>query len=213
MIESGSIDRPYPVSWFDDFLPKTMYDDISKEWPREGFELLRNGKWVIVSERKSHSYERFVKLKEDSRAWRSFFRFCRVEFRAWCASAFPRYSPALVKGVRIELSEIGPGGEVAPHGDTPKKIVSGVLHVPHPEWTGPSGEFEVLEPISDLGGLDVSRDEVEWGRVRTVCSVPVVPNRIVLMRKTEMSLHGVRPISGAVPRRSITITLLARHDA
>jgi hypothetical protein len=117
---------------------------------------------------------------------------------------------------RFEFSVLrADGGEVAPHTDTPKKIITLVLSmIRDGEWNPQFG-----------GGLDVNRATdrayafnwnnriVPWDKIEVVDTVAFVPNQCVVFVKTFNSLHSVRKMNqkGSKALRK-TVTIVIEHD-
>jgi hypothetical protein len=121
------------------------------------------------------------------------------------------------KGIRLrsrfEFSVLkADGGEVAPHTDTPKKIITLVqTMIRDGEWNPAFG-----------GGLDVNRSTdakyafnwknkmVPWDKIEVLDTIPFVPNQCTVFVKTFNSLHSVRKMkekgSGAL-RKTVTIVI------
>jgi len=114
---------------------------------------------------------------------------------------------------RFEFSALkADGGEVAPHTDTPKKIITLVLSmVKEGEWAPETG-----------GGLDINRSTdpayaynwenaiVPWEKTEIVDTVPFLPNQCVVFVKTFNSLHSVRKMTNRgsnALRKSVTIVI------
>jgi hypothetical protein len=142
------------------------------------------------------------------------------------ASTRKRVGNALASLVRGKLPSVPPrlrsrfefsalkadGGEVAPHTDTPKKIITLVLSmINDQEWKPELG-----------GGLDINRTTdtafaynhlnrmVPWDKVEVIETVPFVPNQCVVFVKTFNSLHSVRKMSEAgskAVRKTVTIVI------
>lgn len=117
---------------------------------------------------------------------------------------------------RFEFSVLkADGGEVAPHTDTPKKIITLVMTmINDDEWKPEYG-----------GGLDVNRttDEsyaynwnnriVPWNKIEIIDTIPFVPNQCTVFVKTFNSLHSVRKMTkkGSDALRK-TITIVIEHE-
>jgi hypothetical protein len=121
--------------------------------------------------------------------------------------------PALKLRSRFEFSVLkADGGEVSPHTDTPKKIITLVLSmIRDGEWEEHYG-----------GGLDinVAKDRkyafnwnntiVPWEAIGVVDTVPFVPNQCVIFVKTFNSLHSVKKMTqygSAALRKTVTIVI------
>lgn len=114
---------------------------------------------------------------------------------------------------RFEFSVLkADGGEVAPHTDTPKKVITLVLSmIRDGEWEQNYG-----------GGLDINTSKdptfafnwnnriVPWDKIAVVDTVPFVANQCVIFVKTFNSLHSVRKMKQAgsqALRKTITIVI------
>jgi hypothetical protein len=128
---------------------------------------------------------------------------------ALAAGKLPSLAPRLRS--RFEFSVLkADGGEVEPHTDTPKKIITLVVSmIKDGEWN------------PALGGLDVNRAappysfnwnnrKVPWDSVEVLETIPFVPNQCMMFVKTFNSLHSVRRMQergSRALRKSVTIVI------
>jgi len=146
-------------------------------------------------------------------------------FEGW-PEALGRWGRALGRGrlpgsaarlsSRFEFSVLkADGGEVAPHTDTPRKVITLVISI--------VGEGEWPEGFG--GGLDINRATdprhaynwknriVPWDCVEVVDTVPFVPNQCIVFVKTHNSLHSVRRMEHpGSDRLRKTVTVVIEHD-
>lgn len=117
---------------------------------------------------------------------------------------------------RFEFSVLkADGGEVAPHTDTPKKIITFVITMTKEDnW-----------PLEYGGGLDINRANdsayafnmnnriVPWDKIEVLDTIPFIPNQCTIFVKTFNSLHSVRKMmqKGSEALRK-TVTIVIEHD-
>jgi len=131
--------------------------------------------------------------------------------RSWLHGHLPR--PAMKLRSRFEFSVLkADGGEVAPHTDTPRKVITLVISmIGEGEW-----------PVEIGGGLNVNRAAdpsyaynwknrvVPWESIEVVETIPFVPNQCIIFVKTFNSLHSVRRMTETgsdLLRKTITIVI------
>lgn len=123
----------------------------------------------------------------------------------------PSRSPSL--RTRFEFSVLkADGGEVAPHTDTPKKIITLVMTmIGDDEWKPDfGGGLDVNRPTDPEYSYNWNNRMVPWDKIEILDTIPFVPNQCTVFVKTFNSLHSVRKMtqkgSGAL-RKTITIVI------
>lgn len=114
---------------------------------------------------------------------------------------------------RFEFSVLkADGGEVAPHTDAPRKIVTLVMTmIKDGEWSQDlGGGLDINRSTDDAYKFNWKNQIVPWDKIEVVETVPFVPNQCMIFVKTFNSLHSVKPMrskgSDAL-RKSVTIVL------
>jgi hypothetical protein len=122
--------------------------------------------------------------------------------------------PALAPRLRsrFEFSVLAAdGGEVAPHTDTPKKIITLVLSmIKDGEWNSALGGLDVNRARDERYAFNWSNRNVPWESVEVLETIPFVPNQCMIFVKTFNSLHSVRRMNEAgsdALRKSVTIVI------
>jgi hypothetical protein len=124
---------------------------------------------------------------------------------------FPRPAPRLRS--RFEFSVLkADGGEVAPHTDTPKKIITLVLAmIREGEWPPHfGGNLDINRPTDPAYAYNWINRIVPWDKIEVLDTVPFVPNQCVVFVKTFNSLHSVRKMTetgSTVLRKTVTIVI------
>jgi hypothetical protein len=114
---------------------------------------------------------------------------------------------------RFEFSVLkGDGGEVAPHTDTPKKIITLVLSmIREGEWdTRFGGGLQINRATDNAYAFNWSNRIVPWEKVELVDTIPFVPNQCIIFVKTFNSLHSVRNMTqhgSSALRKTVTIVI------
>ena len=114
---------------------------------------------------------------------------------------------------RFEFSVLkADGGEVAPHTDAPRKIVTLVMTmIKDGEWPPDlGGGLDINRSTDDAYKFNWKNQIVPWDKIEVVETVPFVPNQCMIFVKTFNSLHSVKPMRGKgseALRKSVTIVL------
>ena len=114
---------------------------------------------------------------------------------------------------RFEFSVLkADGGEVAPHTDTPKKIITLVLSmIRDGDWkTGYGGGLDVNRARDQAYAFNWTNRIVPWDKIEIVETIPFVPNQCIIFVKTFNSLHSVRKMTekgSAALRKTVTIVI------
>jgi len=125
-------------------------------------------------------------------------------------SKFPRLRS------RFEFSVLkADGGEVAPHTDTPKKIITLVqTMIKDGEWDPAfGGGLDVNRPTDTKYAFNWKNKMVPWDKIEVLDTIPFVPNQCTVFVKTFNSLHSVRKMkeSGSKALRK-TVTIVIEWD-
>lgn len=125
----------------------------------------------------------------------------------------PNTPPAL--SGRLEFSALSAdGGELLPHTDTQKKIVTFVLSMLHDgEWKPAyGGGTDVLKPVDPRNTYNELNRQLRYDDVETLRTIDYRPNQALVFVKTFNSLHGVKRMTGNagdVWRRTLTINIVS----
>ncbi len=114
---------------------------------------------------------------------------------------------------RFEFSVLkADGGEVAPHTDTPKKIITLVLSmIGDGDWeTRYGGGLDINRVTDQAYAFNWTNRIVPWDKIEIVETIPFVPNQCIIFVKTFNSLHSVRKMTergSAALRKTVTIVI------
>ena len=114
---------------------------------------------------------------------------------------------------RFEFSVLkAEGGEVAPHTDTPRKVITLIVTmIGEGEWpTEAGGGTEINRPTDPAYAYNWKNRMVPWDKIETLDTVPFVPNQCTVFVKTHNSLHSVRRMSetgSQLLRKTLTIVI------
>lgn len=117
---------------------------------------------------------------------------------------------------RFEFSVLkADGGEVAPHTDTPKKVITLVMTmIKDDEWKPDyGGDLDVNRATDPAYAFNWNNRMVPWDKIEVLDTIPFVPNQCTVFVKTFNSLHSVRKMtqSGSDALRK-TITIVIEHN-
>ncbi len=118
---------------------------------------------------------------------------------------------------RFEFSVLkADGGEVAPHTDTPKKIITLVLSMARDgEWNPEfGGGLDVNRPRDTQYAFNWTNRVVPWSAVDILETIPFVPNQCTVFVKTFNSLHSVRKmqVKGSTALRKTVTIVIEREE-
>lgn len=117
---------------------------------------------------------------------------------------------------RFEFSVLkADGGEVTPHTDTAKKIITLVqTMIKEGEWnTAWGGGLDVNRATDNAYAFNWTNRMVPWDKLETLETIPFVPNQCTVFVKTFNSLHSVRKMieKGSTSLRK-TVTIVIEKD-
>lgn len=114
---------------------------------------------------------------------------------------------------RFEFSVLkADGGEVEPHTDMPRKIITLVFTMIKPgEWPeGFGGGLDINRATDNADKFNFVNHQVAWDKIEVVDTVDFVPNQCAVFVKTFNSLHSVRRMTQAgstALRKTVTIVI------
>jgi hypothetical protein len=232
---------PYPLVVLRPALEPGLYDQLSASFPEPGlFAPVPKYEYKLsMSERTAtDNYHRFIATHS---AWKAFHGWVKSEafirqtvdflaaqnidldlkecFQSPAAhmiktlrkGRFPAPGPRLRS--RFEFSVLkADGGEVAPHTDTPRKIITLVLAmIRDGEWEPHyGGNLDINRPTDPAYAFNWKNRVVPWDKIELVESIPFVPNQCMVFVKTFNSLHSVRRMTQAgskALRKTVTIVI------
>lgn len=237
--------EPYPLFVLRPAMDPALYDQLSASFPAPDlFTTLDHYHKQTLSEKyNSENYHRFI---EETPIWKRFHAWVKsdefirqtVDFlmanhvdlelkrcfepasrrfkRELKHGKFPTRPPRLTS--RFEFSSLkADGGEVAPHTDTPKKIITLVLSmIREGEWD-PSfgGNLDVNRTADPAFAFNFTDRQVPWDRIEVIESIPFLPNQCMVFVKTFNSLHSVRKMTQTgsdALRKTVTIVIEKRDN-
>jgi hypothetical protein len=127
-----------------------------------------------------------------------------------------KYGHTLPLSARFEFSVLpADNGQLAPHTDTPSKVITLVISMVHPgEWNPAfGGGTDMMRPKRTELNFNWVNRYLEFDDVETFATYAFQPNQALLFIKTFNSWHGVRPMTGVgsnALRRTLTINIESR---
>lgn len=228
--------EPFPYFCVDNYLPKDLYDALSRDWPAAELSQGTNRAGKTGFNSRARVFEEFLasspQWARTVQALRSdefiadlsgFLRPSLVQargvggYRAW-RNAGRRGLPTVGRPVEFacEFSVLPPGAYLYPHTDKPEKLVSCLLYFADPNWESRYGG------ATDLYRAKHARHDRNWSnRAVTFDAVDLVfrsefrPNRLLVFVKTRNSYHGVSPIAcpPGMTRKSFNFNFLVPFAA
>jgi hypothetical protein len=234
--------EPYPIGIARPVLDADFYRDLVESFPpAEIFEFKadKGGKYSLSQVNNAREYAGFIK---SSPPWQKFYDYIKSrEFIETALEmlkqhdidlGFPAPSPleqtymklrALKRGnpiphfaslkARFEFSAMpSAGGNILPHTDNPKKIITMVIPMLRAaEWDESwGGGTTVVWPIEKNKIFNRMNSYLEFDEVRPLKTYPFEPNQCLVFVKTNNSWHAVWPMTGSDPtvlRRTLTINI------
>lgn len=105
------------------------------------------------------------------------------------------------------------GGSLLPHTDGPRKIVNLALPMcaPGARDAAAGGGTEIVRPKDVRNLFNRTNTHLDFGEVETLETVPFRPNQALIVVRTDVSWHCIRPMQAAgstAMRRTINISLV-----
>jgi hypothetical protein len=213
---AGGCDEPYRVRYYDDVMDLALWNKLVDQFPPD--ELLTpvaaGYKNSMGTGKKSNAgFQQYI---TDHPLWGQFYSWVHDHFPKIARDVMDLPNTTGKNKVRFEFSGLpGEGGDIDPHPDTAKKVATAVMFFTRDWKPQYGGAFEVLRHRTDPE-RDWTNWRCPWEEVDTILEVAPKPARILFMRRTHNSLHGVRPCKAPFTRRTVTINFidnLAEDDA
>lgn len=233
--------EPYPLVVMRPAMDHTLYDELCRTFPTPDlFEVVPKYDYKLSLSEKfaAKNYHRFLARNA---AWSRFYSWIKsddfIKQTAACLKAqhidlnldryFGTVAARVIGGMkrgrlpglyprlrsRFEFSVLkADGGEVAPHTDTPKKIITLVVSmIREGEWDAHfGGGLQINRATDPAFAFNWTNQIVPWDKVDTIDTIPFVPNQCIMFVKTFNSLHSVRRMTqhgSAALRKTVTIVI------
>ncbi len=209
-----SADNPYPVKVFHPFLSASLFAELRDQFPpRQEMKFLGGvgHKWTI-NNGKGGDWDTLVEARP---VWGRLFS-DGIENRELLDFAKEHFS-VLVRAPwvkqKIETSLMpAEGGNITPHPDNPKKLVTLVIYLADDDWQQEwGGQFAMVIPKVKVDPTQ-GYPRVRFSDAKVFHEVPFLPNTAVFMERTPQSFHAVFPMRAPEgrDRRTITVNFMGR---
>jgi hypothetical protein len=232
--------EPYPVCYIPNFLSEADYKELAETYPSVDVfkhKPLLGNKYSLAEKNNKQFYFDFLK---ENPAWKEFYNKVKtkefvlevvdfvkqhhidlgVKRSFWYTKKMEMAKrgpiPSLIhKRVvrsRFEFSAMGAnGGNILPHSDHPRKLITLVLSFMKPgEWNEAwGGGTDVLLPKDRRLVYNEMNRQMPFDQMDVIKTFPFNPNQCVLFIKTFNSWHSVQPMKGpeSALRKTVTINI------
>jgi hypothetical protein len=234
--------EPYPIGIARPALAPDFYRALVESFPPVNlfeYKAEKGGKYSLSQVNNAREYSRFIK---SSPPWQQFYNYIKsrnfidsaVEMlkKHEVDLGFPSPSPldqlyqkmrALKRGnpiphfprlkSRFEFSAMpSAGGNILPHTDHPKKVITMVIPMLRDgEWDDSwGGGTTVVWPLDKKKVFNRMNSYLDFDKVKPLNTYPFEPNQCLVFVKTSNSWHAVWPMTGKDPnvlRRTLTINI------
>jgi hypothetical protein len=212
-----NIANPYPVKVFHPILEDSLFRELRAEFPSPQDMPLMGGVGYkrSISDGKRGGWDEMLQGRP---AWASFYRDL-IKTGVLLEFAKSQFDVLNVAGdikQRVELSLMpSDGGNIEPHPDTAKKLVTLVIYLADDDWKPEwGGAFSMVIPQVKVDPKK-GYPRIGFGDVTLAQEIPFRPNTAVFMERSERSFHAVYPLTAPAgrDRRSITVNFIGRATA
>jgi hypothetical protein len=234
--------EPYPIGIARPALDPDFYRALVESFPPVNlfeYKAEKGGKYSLSQVNNAREYSRFIK---SSPPWQQFYNYIKsrnfidsaVEMlkKHEVDLGFPSPSPldqlyqkmrALKRGnpiphfprlkSRFEFSAMpSAGGNILPHTDHPKKVITMVIPMLRDgEWDDSwGGGTTVVWPLDKKKVFNRMNSYLDFDQVKPLNTYPFEPNQCLVFVKTSNSWHAVWPMTGKSPdilRKTLTINI------
>jgi hypothetical protein len=210
-------DAPYLHGVETSFCEPAVYAEMRAAWPDSRMFQMMGAGYRKLACSSRYAPVLFTKIVERVPIWGLLYREVKSPgfSQHWLNAARKAGAPMPDGPVsaRFEFSALpADGGFLAPHRDTPGKLLTLVVPIVDPSdgwepaWGGGTALLrpkETEQPLRDYCA--------GWGAFDVVTEVPYAPNQALVFIRSDVSWHGVMPLTGPAgkERRSLTINIEA----